>query len=229
MRNIAIIPARGGSKRIPKKNIRNFCGKPIIAYSIEAAQQTGLFETIVVSTDDQAIAEIAESLGASVPFLRSKENANDHATIGQVMDEVLLKFSEEFFTPDFFCCIFPTAPLLSRHRIEEGYQKLIRDELDSIVSIQEYAFPIQRSLKITELNFVEMMWPENHQERSQDLISAYHDAGQFYWGRLPEYLSEKRFIAGKAGWILLNWNEAHDIDTMDDWKIAEMKFRMING
>jgi len=179
MSSIAIIPARGGSKRIPRKNIKNFLGKPIIAYSIEAALQCGLFDVVMVSTDDKEIADIAEEYGAEVPFLRSRENSNDFAGISEVCIEVISKYwcSDIYF--DCACCILPTAPFIERKRLIEAAEMLASGRFDCIFTVVEYSYPIQRSLKMDN-GFITMKWPENFYKRSQDLEKTYHDAGQFY-------------------------------------------------
>ena len=228
MRNLAVIPARGGSKRIPGKNIKDFLGKPIIAYSIRAALDSGLFEEVMVSTDSEEIKAVAEQYGAKVPFLRSSKNADDHATISDVMGEVLNYYDEEEVKFDHVCCLFSTAPFVQISKLKEGLQKLKDGDFISIVPVQKYGFPILRSLKINEQDCLEMNWPKYAKTRSQDIPEAYHDAGQFYWAKLPEYNDERRFYSKKAGYIILEEIEAQDIDTLEDWKLAEMKFKIVN-
>lgn len=226
MKRIAIIPARGGSKRIPRKNIKEFCGKPILAYSIEAALKTKLFDEVMVSTDDSEIAEIAKTYGASVPFLRSKETANDFAILKDVLNEVLseyMKLGKEF---NEVCCILPTAPLVESDDISKSHEILEKENCVSVVPVVKYSYTIFRSLKI-ENGKLAMNWPENFSKRSQDLPEVYHDAGLFYWYS-KKYFEEK--IAGfgeNACPYIMDEEKVQDIDTLDDWRMAEMKFNLI--
>lgn len=226
MKNLAVIPARFGSKRIPKKNIKPFLGKPIIAYSIEAALQSGLFEEVMVSTDHPEIKSIAEEFGASVPFLRSEENANDQASIRDVMKEVIAHYDQKGIKFDNVCCIFATAPFATSTKLQEGYDKLHSGDFISVVPVQAFSFPILRSLRINAQDQLEMNWPEHQQTRSQDLEEAYHDAGQFYWAKMEGYRKEMKFYSSKTGYIELKASEAQDIDTEEDWKIAALKFKI---
>ena len=226
MKNLAIIPARGGSKRIPRKNIKDFLGKPIIAYSIETALESGLFEEVMVSTDDHEIAEIAIKYGAKVPFFRSEKTSNDHAHIAEVIAEVLEKFktlNKEF---DNFCCIFSTAPFIKKGRLKEGFDLMINNNFDSVFPVLKFSYPIQRALKI-ESEKVSMILPENFNKRSQDLMPAYHDSGQFYWMKTQEFYKQKRLFAENSGAIILSEMEVQDIDTVEDWEVAEMKYRFL--
>ncbi len=227
MKNLAVIPARGGSKRIPKKNIKDFLGKPIIAYSIQAALDSGLFEEIMVSTDSEEIKVVAEKYGAKVPFLRSAKNADDHATISDVMSEVLDYYDDKNLTFDNICCILSTAPFTTCEKIKEAYNKLYSGDFISIVPIQKFSFPILRSLRINSNDQLEMNWPEYSKTRSQDLEEAFHDAGQFYWAKLEAYRTEMKFNSSKTGYIEFKANESQDIDTEEDWKIAELKFKIL--
>lgn len=220
--NLCIIPARGGSKRIPRKNIKNFLGKPIIAYSIEAAIKSNLFDEIMVSTDDPEIAEIAKQYGAKVPFLRSGENANDFATLADVIDEVkkhYLKLEKKF---DNICCILPTAPLITVENLKTGYELLISKKADSVRPVVRFSYPIQRAVKLDDNEKVSMFYPEYQNTRSQDLEPAYHDAGQFYW---------LRFNAGLRGdnkfGFEISESLVQDIDTEEDWKMAELKYKSL--
>ena len=228
MNNIAIIPARGGSKRIPRKNIKPFLGKPIIAYSIEAAQQTGLFTEIMVSTDDAEIAQIAKQYGAQVPFFRSPETANDYANIGDVVEEVLITYEKKGITFDNVCCLLATAPFINANRIKEAYDLMFSRLFEAVFPIVRFSYPIQRALKLSN-GKVSMFQPENFAKRSQDLEPAYHDSGQFYWMRVSEFMKQKRFFAQNAGAIILPESEVQDIDTEEDWKIAEMKYRILKN
>jgi len=228
MSSLAIIPARGGSKRIPRKNIKPFLGYPIIEYSIKAAIESGLFSEVMVSTDDPEIVEIALAAGATVPFLRSEKTANDFAHIGEVLTEVLETYTEfgKFF--DSFCCILATAPFLSSSRIIEGYNLLQNNDYDSVFPVLKFSYPIQRALKIEDKK-VSMIQPEHLLSRSQDLMPAYHDSGQFYWCRTNRFLSKKVVFTGNSGAIILSDIEVQDIDTPEDWELAEIKYQIIKS
>jgi pseudaminic acid cytidylyltransferase len=228
MHNLAIIPARGGSKRLPRKNIRDFLGKPVMAYSIEAAFKSGLFDEIMASTEDAEIAEVAIKYGAKVPFLRSKENANDFATIAEVIIEVFARYEESGKEFDTICCVLPTAPLINSNRIVEAYKKLTNEKLDSVCPVVEFSYPILRALEITEGNRLQMIWPENLQVRSQDLQPAYHDSGSFIWVKTYAVKSEKTLFCKNGGAIILSESEVQDIDSEADWKLAEMKYKLLN-
>jgi N-acylneuraminate cytidylyltransferase len=226
-KNIAIIPARSESKRIPKKNIKNFLGKPIIAYSIEAAIQSNLFSEIMVSTDDIVIADIAKQYGAKVPFFRSSQTANDYATIGDVVEEVLIQYQNLGYYFDNVCCLLATAPFITPKRIIEAYEMLQKQNYEAVFPVVRFSYPIQRALKIVD-GKVLMFQPEHFAKRSQDLEPAYHDSGQFYWMRVDEFMKQKRFFAQNAGAIILPEIEAQDIDTEEDWILAEIKYKIIN-
>lgn len=228
MKTLAIIPARGGSKRIPRKNITPFLGKPIIQYSIETALQSGLFNEVMVSTDDTEIAEFSSAVGAVVPFLRSPQTANDNAHIADVVKEVLMMYNEIGNTFDVFCVIFPTAPFTRKERLIEGFNLLKTGEFDSVFPVMQYSYPIQRSLQI-EKGKVSMIWPENLNKRSQDLPASYHDSGQFYWMKTETFYLQKKLFTENSGAIVLSEMEAHDIDTPEDWKVAEMKYKLLFG
>ncbi|MBK7605415.1 MAG: pseudaminic acid cytidylyltransferase [Saprospiraceae bacterium] len=225
MPRLAIIPARGGSKRIPRKNIKNFHGKPIIAYSIEAALKSGLFDEVMVSTDDVEIKNISLELGAKVPFLRSENTSNDTATTLEVIREVLESYKKEDRTFDEVCCIYPTAPLMKSSHLTAGLD-LLENEIASVFPVVPFSFPILRSLKVDEDNFVSMNWPEYSHTRSQDLPAAYHDAGQWYWLR-PELISNSLY-SDNSKVIILSEMEVQDIDNESDWKMAEVKWEMGN-
>jgi pseudaminic acid cytidylyltransferase len=229
MSNIAIIPARGGSKRIPRKNIKDFLGKPIIAYSIEAALQCVLFDEIIVSTDDKEIAKVAEEYGARVPFIRSFVNADDHATLTEVILEVIDQYAETKKYFDNICCILPTAPLITSSRISEAFDKMKNENLDSVCPVVEFSYPILRALEISEDKKLKMIWPEYLKTRSQDLKPAYHDSGSFYWINTNALLKEKSLYCIDGSAIILPETEVQDIDTDTDWKLAEMKYKLING
>ncbi len=225
MPRLAIIPARGGSKRIPRKNIKNFHGKPIIAYSIETAIKSGLFDEVMVSTDDVEIKNISLELGAKVPFLRSENTSNDTATTLEVIREVLESYKKEDRTFDEVCCIYPTAPLMKSSHLTAGLD-LLENEIASVFPVVPFSFPILRSLKVDEDNFVSMNWPEYSHTRSQDLPAAYHDAGQWYWLR-PELISNSLY-SDNSKVIILSEMEVQDIDNESDWKMAEVKWEMGN-
>ena len=228
MTNLAIIPARGGSKRIPRKNIKPFLGKPIIGYSIEAAIKSNLFNEVMVSTDDEEIVKIAKQYGAKVPFLRSNDNAHDFAVLADVVQEVLSNYSQNNQNFDNICCILPTAPFVTPTKITEAYRTLSTNNFDSVFPVLEFSFPIQRSLKIEE-NKVAMVWNEHLNSRSQDLESRYHDSGQFYWIKTQSFLIEKKLLTNDSGAIIISQLEAQDIDTEIDWKLAEIKYKLMRN
>jgi pseudaminic acid cytidylyltransferase len=225
MHNLAIIPARGGSKRIPRKNIRDFLGKPIIAYSIEAALKSELFDEVMVSTDDDEIAKIAKNYGANVPFFRSDENSNDYATTSDVLKEVLIKYKYNF---DNVCCIYPTAPFITVENLVLAYNKLINNNLDSVYPIVEYTYPIQRSLEIINEK-LRMVWPENLISRSQDLTKRYHDAGQFYFFNAERFNRSNSLLTDNTGYVEMSNLMAQDIDNETDWKLAEYKYEFLQS
>ena len=229
MNNIAIITARGGSKRIPRKNIKPFLGIPIISYSIRAALESNLFDEIMVSTDDQEIAEIALSFGAKVPFLRSTNNSNDFAGTADVLCEVLSEYMLQNQHFNNGCCIYPTAPFVNSSLLNKSYIKFLAGKYEVLNPIVKYSYPIQRSVIINNDDKIEMRWPENYHKRSQDLQATYHDAGQFYWFRTDKMLINKKLIPDNSGYIILNEIEVQDIDTIEDWELAEIKYDIING
>lgn len=228
MKRLAIIPARGGSKRIPRKNIKMFLGRPIIAYSIEAALKSGLFDKVVVSTDDEEIAKIATQFGAAVPTLRSAKNSDDHATVIDVMIEVVEYYKSLSINFDEIACLFATAPFVHPHLIKNVHD-LLDAETDSAFTIQNFGFPIFRALKKDEKGNVSMFWPEHLNTRSQDLPSAYHDAGQLYWIKTKVLLDEKKMYTTKSKGFEIDRLNAIDIDTEDDWKIAESLYKLKSG
>ncbi|MDB9150307.1 pseudaminic acid cytidylyltransferase [Parabacteroides distasonis] len=228
MKCLAIIPARGGSKRIPHKNIKLFLGRPIIAYSIEAALGTGLFEEVMVSTDDTEIAEIARQEGASVPFLRSTENANDYATLADVLVEVVNVYKERGNEFDLICCLLPTAPLISSEDVRSAYDQLVMSTFDSICPVVAFSYPILRSLSIDEKGNLNMNWPEYRFSRSQDLRPAYHDSGTFYWIKTSSLLKDKKLLGENGTAIVLDEFRVQDIDTDTDWALAEMKYKLLH-
>ena len=229
MRNIAIIPARGGSKRIPRKNIKAFLGKPIISYSIKTAISSGLFDEVMVSTDDNEIAKVAREFGANVPFFRSRKNADDFATLADVIAEVIEKYIEKGIQYENFCCILPTSPLISMQRLMEGYTLLHKNKYTSVTPVVPFSYPILRSLKFDEKKLLKMNWPEYIASRSQDLPNAYHDSGSFYWAKTNIFLQEETIFTKNGTGIILNELEVQDIDNNTDWKLAELKYSMLHG
>ncbi len=228
MKKLCIIPARGGSKRIPRKNIKNFLGKPIIAYSIEAALQSNLFDEVMVSTDDNEIAEIAKKYGAKVPFLRSEENANDYATTVDVINEVLQQYKEIGKSFQTACCIYPTAPFVSSNKLKEAFDLMMSNNFDSVFPVMEFSFPIQRALKKDVNNKMTLFQPEHLNSRSQDLEKAYHDSGQFYWFFTNAILEKGKLWTDNTGVIVIKESEGQDIDTLEDWKLAEIKYKLLH-
>ena len=230
---LAVIPARGGSKRIPRKNIKEFCGKPMIAWSIEAAKQSKCFDQIIVSTDDTEIAAIAIALGATVPFMRPPELANDFAGTTPVIKHAVQWFLDHATTtnmmapPTEICCIYATAPFLQAADLQNGLAQLVAQKADYAFSVTNYAFPIQRALKITSNQRVSMFQPEHFNTRSQDLENAYHDAGQFYWGKSEAWLSEKVIFQTNSIPVILPRHRVQDIDTPEDWLRAERMFKAL--
>ena len=227
MKNLCIIPARGGSKRIPRKNIKPFMGKPIIAYSIEAALESGLFDEVMVSTDDEEMADIAKQYGASVPFFRSAETANDYATTVDVLLEVINCYKERGKEFDFVCCLYSTAPFVTSQKLKTAYTEMIEGDYDSTYTIVEYSYPIQRSLKVCD-GKVSMRWPEYAKSRSQDLEKSYHDAGQFYFTSTKQLIDRKALKGDNTKGFILSELDVQDLDTMTDWKLAELKFGLIS-
>lgn len=222
--NVAIIPARGGSKRIPGKNIRKFSGKPIIAYSIKAAQECKVFDRIIVSTDCKRIAEVAKSAGAEVPFIRPSELSDDHTPTAPVLEHAIRWFESTGETVKYSCCIYPTAPFVRSEDLLKGYKLLTEKNISSVFSITEFEFTIFRGLKINDEGFVEMFWPEHELTRSQDLPRAYHDAGQFYWFDSAKFLRNKQLYAKEAKPVILPRYLVQDIDTPEDWEFAELMY-----
>lgn len=223
---VAIIPARGGSKRIPRKNIRTFLGQPIIAYSIKAALESKCFAEVMVSTDDHEIAEIAKSFGAVVPFLRSEQNSDDYSGLAEVVCEVLEQYKHLEKEFDAFCCLLPTAPFVTSKRLLEGKEHLFKSGADTVVPVTKFSYPIQRAMKIENDGSLKMFWPENYEKRSQDLEPAYHDIGQFYWAKTGALQKTMRFFCENTKPLLIPEMEVQDIDSEEDWKIAEFKYQM---
>lgn len=221
--SIAIITARGGSKRIPRKNVKLFCGKPIITYSIEAALQSGLFEEVMVSTEDEEIAQIARQAGASVPFMRSQESAGDYASTDDVLLEVLKAYEEQGRTFDTFCCLYPTAPFVTAQKLQKAMKLL--EQADSVMPVVPFSFPPQRCMVLNEAGELHMKWPEYAQTRSQDLEPYYHDCGQFYCCKTDLFLQYKTTDLPRMMPMIMSELEVQDIDNPDDWEIAELKYQ----
>ena len=224
MKNLAIIPARGGSKRIPRKNVKTFLGKPMLAYSIEAALATGLFDEVMVSTDDEEIAEVARKYGAKVPFMRSAETANDYATTDDVLIEVVNKYSEMGMDYDNLCCIYATAPMIQPNDIISAYDRLLSSDFTIVYPVVPFSYPIWRCLDMAEDGTIKYHWPEFELSRSQDLQKEYHDSGTFYWHKVKPWMEG----VIKVGGIEVDETTIQDIDTETDWKIAEMKYKLLH-
>lgn len=221
---IAIITARGGSKRIPRKNIKQFCGKPIIAYSIEAAKRSGIFDEIMVSTDDEEIAEVARVYGAEVPFMRSDKTSDDYATTRDVLMEVIEEYRKNGKEYKYMCCIYPTAPFISEDKLIVGMKNIVKRGIHQVLPVVEYSFPPQRSTYINDSGYLEYNFPQYKNARSQDLPKWYHDAGQFYFYDMDFYLhgneQEKNIYP-----IVVSELEVQDIDNESDWRLAEIKYK----
>lgn len=228
IRRLAIITARGGSKRIPKKNIREFCGKPIIGYSIQAAKDAGVFDTVMVSTDSEEIAEIARKEGAEVPFLRSKETSGDFATTSDVILEVLLQYEEkgEFF--DEICCIYPTAPFVTGEKLKDAVAVLEEKKYDSVMPVTPFSFPPLRGMVLSG-DKISYKWEKYEDYRSQDLETIYHDCGQFYVLSADVFKRTKKMVTKNTGAIEISEMEMQDIDNEIDWKLAELKYELLHG
>lgn len=225
MTKICIIPARGGSKRIPKKNIKIFYGKPIIAYAIENALRSNLFDEVMVSTDDTEIKSLALTYGAKVPFIRTDENANDFATTFDVLAEVLNAYSNLGRTFTDLCCMYPCTPLLNSTHLQKSYELLNKETNQAVIPIVPFSFPIQRAFKINATHLT-YFYPEFEKSRSQDLEKAYHDAGQFYWIKVNALLHYKSLLVPKTTYFELDEFSVQDIDSLSDWSMAELKYEL---
>ena len=223
MKNIAKIPARGGSKRIPRKNIKPFMGKPILAYSIEAALQSGLFEEVMVSTDDEEIAEVARQYGAKVPFMRSETTANDYATTNDVLEEVIRIYAKQGRTFDYMCCLYATAPLVRPGDLADAFNRLRKGNYKNLYPVVEFSYPIWRCLDVAEDGTMSRHWPEYERSRSQDLPKTYHDSGTFYWYDMAKWSADE----GSTGAIILPETHVQDIDNETDWLLAELKYKLL--
>ena len=228
MKTLAMITARGGSKRIPRKNIKEFNGKPIIAYSIEAALGSGVFDEVMVSTDDEEIADIARNYGAKVPFLRSEKTSNDFATTTDVIEEVLETYRERGEEYDIFCCIYPTAPFITSKRLKNPVAELAKSDADSLIPVVRFSYPPQRAMEVHDGRLV-FRQPENLKKRSQDLEPHFHDAGQFYVVRSESFFKNHGIMVGDILPMELSELEVQDIDNEVDWKLAELKYNLLNN
>jgi pseudaminic acid cytidylyltransferase len=227
MNIVAIIPARGGSKRILNKNIKLFAGQPIISYSIKAAQATDLFDRIIVSTDSEEIADVAKACGAEVPFVRPSKLSDDFTGTVPVLLHALNWLNEHESAADYFCCIYATAPFIQPEHIAKGFSLLKRERASTSFSVATFTYPIFRALKIVDDGRIEMFWPEHKDSRSNDLPEAYHDAGQFYWGNTKKFMKVKALFSSDAVPIVIPRYLVQDIDTPEDWKTAEIMYSVL--
>jgi len=226
--SLAIITARGGSKRIPRKNLRPFLGRPIIGYSIAAALDSGLFDEVMVSTDDEEIAKVGESLGAVVPFRRSARTSDDYATTADVLVEVISEYRVRGVTPQIGCCIYPTAPFVTAERLREAHARFAASDADTLLPVTRFSFPIWRSFRM-EGDRVHYNWPEFAPKRSQDLPPSYQDAGQFYFFRPRHLEATRELVTANSIGLELSEMEVQDIDSEEDWQLAEIKYRHCHG
>ena len=224
VKTVAIITARGGSKRIPGKNIKEFCGKPIIAYSIQAALDSQLFDAVMVSTDDEKIADVARSLGAEVPFMRSEKTSNDFATTEDALKEVIENYHKQGEEFELACNIYPTAPFITAKRLKEAYEIILAGECNAVFPVVQFSFPPQRGLSEAG-GYLQPTSPDNYMKRSQDLQPIYHDCGQFYFFRVDNFMKTGS-VVDKAKPLIISEMEVQDIDALTDWKLAEMKYKL---
>ncbi len=223
MTKLCIIPARGGSKRIPKKNIKDFLGRPIISYSIKAARESGLFDEVMVSTDDSEIADVAKSFGASVPFMRSQKNSDDFATTSDVIFEVLSNYDKKF---DYVCCVYPTAPFVTSQKLRDSFELLKSNNASSVIPVVQFSYPPQRGFLVQD-GVLKMQEPVFESSRSQDLEKVFHDVGQFYWLRSAPFILNRRLFSAGALPFFVSTLEAQDIDSIEDWHLAELKYQYL--
>lgn len=228
MSSIAIITARGGSKRIPRKNIKDFLGKPIITYSIEAALESGVFDEVMISTDDEEIADIAKKAGATVPFMRSEKTSGDFATTADVIEEVLSSYADFGKEFDYVCCIYPTAPFVTATAIKKAMETLVSKDVDTVMPVVKFSFPPQRCVVVKD-DMLVAKWPECMNMRSQDLEPYYHDCGQFYCLNTKSFLEQKKIVMEKTMPYFQEEMNVQDIDTLEDWEIAEIKYSKRHG
>jgi N-acylneuraminate cytidylyltransferase len=226
MKMLAVITARGGSKRIPRKNIKEFCGKPILAYSIEAALGAGIFDTVMVSTEDEEIAEIARQYGAEVPFFRSEETSGDFATTNDVLLEVLAEYEKQGQHFDIACCIYPTAPFVTAEKLKKAAESLTNSDADTLIPVVNFSYPPQRAM-VEEDGKLVFLYPQYLDSRSQDLVPHYHDVGQFYMFKTEAFCKNKKLMVGSIIPMEISEMEVQDIDNQVDWELAELKYRLL--
>ena len=224
---LCIIPARGGSKRIPRKNIKSFCGQALIGYSIKAALESKCFDQVIVSTDDTEIAKVAQNFGAIAPFVRPDSLSNDYTSTISVIRHAIEWFDDQNQLPLEVCCLYATAPFVTSNAIQMSYDQMQQTQADYCFTVTSFAFPIQRAFKITEENRLEMFYPENLEKRSQDLEESYHDAGQFYWGKADSFRQNKTLFSKAATPYILPRYLVQDIDTPEDWRRAELMYQVL--
>lgn len=227
MANLAIIPARGGSKRIPRKNIREFMGRPMISYAISAALEAGVFDEIIVSTDDEEIADVARECGAAVPFMRSPENSGDNATVSEVALEVLDRFARDGKPFSHVVVILPCVPFLSGAVLSDAWKKFVSSSADALLPVVRYTFPVQRAMKLGGDGFLEYREPQNAYCRSQDMETFFHDCGMFCMARVDSLIQNKTLVVPKTVSYEMQPERVQDIDTPEDWRLAEIKYRML--
>jgi pseudaminic acid cytidylyltransferase len=224
---LCVIPARGGSKRIPHKNIKSFCGQAMIGYSIKAALDSQCFDQVIVSTDDTEIAEVAKSFGAIVPFVRPDELSNDYTGTVPVIKHAIEWLDDQGQSPSEVCCLYATAPFVRAGTIKKAYEQMQRTQTEYCFTVTSFAFPIQRAIKVTVENRIEMLYPKHLETRSQDLEESYHDAGQFYWGKAQAFKKKKPLFSKSATPYILPRHLVQDIDTLEDWKRAELMYQVL--
>ena len=229
MKPVCIIPARGGSKRIPRKNVRPFLGKPIIAYSIAAAQASGVFHTVIVSTDDEEIADVARTYGAEVPFIRPRKLSDDHTPTRPVIQHAVKWCAENGLDSDNVCWMHAAAPLIASTDVHDAYEMLRATDFDFVFTATQFEFPIQRALRLNSNGSIEMFYPEHRDTRSQDLPVAYHDAGQFYFGSARSVMEGVPVFSRSATIFEIPSSRAQDIDTLDDWRRVELMYQLVTG
>lgn len=226
---LAVIPARGGSKRIPRKNVKPFAGKPMIEWSIDAALESGCFDRVIVSTDDEEIAAVAVAAGADVPFMRPANLSDDYTGTTPVIAHAISWLRQKAHEPETICCIYATAPFIRAEDIRRGQHILEESGADYAFSLTSYPFPIQRAVRLKAGERIEMFWPEHFNSRSQDLEEAFHDAGQFYWGRVQSWLEGRPLFSPQAAAVILPRHRVQDIDTPEDWQRAEFMFKALEA
>ncbi len=228
MKSVAIITARGGSKRIPRKNVKNFMGKPMLAYAIDAALSSGVFDEVMVSTEDEEIAKIAKECGAKVPFMRSSEAANDYTPTFDVLKEVIEMYKNSGKEFDSLCCIYPCVPFLTGETLKNAYEIFSSSDCDTLVPVVRFSFPIQRAFRVDENGFLKYREPEHALTRSQDLEPMFHDVGMFYFADIKEMLKNGKLVGNSAAYIEMDEVQVQDIDNETDWEMAEMKYKILH-